>query len=274
MEALLAAMKKYHALSGEIVDYFWRDEFQQRGTPHTHMAVYIKDAPIFGVHPDSSICEFADRYITTFGEGLTAENLEAQQHKHSTKYCLRKCDQGKPSYCRFGFPKLPMLETTIVRPLPADTATDDRNKYQAIYEKIRIAVQRIDDEQRLAKKHPMKDQEQQHSSFSDFLASLGLSWSHYLLGLRSIVQKAVILYKRDPDAIRRNPYNPRLLKLQNSNTDAQLVLDPYSAANYISSYMMKTNLSLSKLMKDAYNSVRETSGNRLLKSCVLWVMYY
>jgi hypothetical protein len=60
MKALLAAMKKYHALSGEIVDYFWRDEFQQRGTPHTHIAVYIKDAPILGVHPDSSICEFAD----------------------------------------------------------------------------------------------------------------------------------------------------------------------------------------------------------------------
>jgi hypothetical protein len=107
----------------------------------------------------------------------------------------------------------------------------------------------------------MKDQERQRSSFSNFLASLGLSWSDYLLGLRSIVQKAVILYKRDPDAIRRNPYNHRLLKLQNSDTDAQFVLDPYSAANYISSYMMKTNLSLSKLMKDACNSVRKTSGN-------------
>jgi hypothetical protein len=143
MEALLAAMKKYHALSGEIVDYFWRDEFQQRGTPHTHMAVYIKDAPILGVHPDSSICEFADRYITTSGEGLTAENLEAQHHKHSTKYCLRKCDQGKGSYCRFGFAKLPMLETTIVRPLPADMATDDRNKYQAIMRKLQLLSSKL-----------------------------------------------------------------------------------------------------------------------------------
>jgi hypothetical protein len=149
MESLLAIMKKYHSLSGEIVDYFWRDEFQQRGTPHTHMAVYIKDAPILGVQSDASICEFAYQYVTTSGEGLSAENLEAQHHsKHSKMYCLRKCDQGKASYCRFGFPKLPMLETTIIRHLPADTATEDRNKYRAIYERIRIGVQRIDDEQR------------------------------------------------------------------------------------------------------------------------------
>jgi hypothetical protein len=111
-----------------------------------------------------------------------------------------------------------------------------------------------------AKKHPKRDQNRQCSSFFDFLTSLGLSWSDYLLAVRSTVQKPVILYKRDLDAIRRNPYNPRLLNLQNSNTDAQFVLDPYFAANYISSYMMKTNLALSMLMKDACNSVRETSG--------------
>jgi hypothetical protein len=39
------------------------------------------------------------------------------------------------------------------------------------------------------------------------------------------------------------------------------VLDPYSAENYISLYMMKTNSALSKLINDACNSVRETCGN-------------
>jgi hypothetical protein len=46
MEALVLVMKKYNCLTGPVSDYFWRDEFQQRGTPHTHMAVYVKDAPI------------------------------------------------------------------------------------------------------------------------------------------------------------------------------------------------------------------------------------
>jgi hypothetical protein len=82
-----------------------------------------------------------------------------------------------------------------------------------------------------------------------------------VLGLRSSVRKITILYKRDVDAIRRNPFNPRILALQNSNTDAQFVLDPYSAATYISSYMMQSNLALSKLMKDACSSVRESTSS-------------
>jgi hypothetical protein len=60
MEALLTLIKKHDCISGKIVDYFWRDEFQQRGTPHTHMAVYVQGAPILGVHSDQQICEFAD----------------------------------------------------------------------------------------------------------------------------------------------------------------------------------------------------------------------
>jgi hypothetical protein len=115
-----------------------------------------------------------------------------------------------------------MLETTIIRPLPDDTAAEDPNKFRTIYEKIRSAVQRLDDEQRSAKKRSQMIPNRQCPSFSDFLASLGLSWPDYLLGLRSTVQKAVNLYKRDSDAIRRNPFNSRLLNLQNSNTDAKL----------------------------------------------------
>jgi hypothetical protein len=104
METLLSVTKKYDCVSGPISDYFWRDEFQQRGTPHTHMAVYIKDAPIFGVQPDREGCKFIDQFITTSPDGVSAENLELQQHKHSKRYCLRKCNQGRSYYCRFGFP--------------------------------------------------------------------------------------------------------------------------------------------------------------------------
>jgi hypothetical protein len=79
--------------------------------------------------------------------------------------------------------------------------------------------------------------------------------------LRSSVQKAIIFYERDLDAIRRNPYNEKILALQNSNMDVQFVLDPYSAATYISSYMMKSNYALSKLMTDACAIVRDAGGN-------------
>jgi hypothetical protein len=59
-----------------------RVAYGKQGTPHTHMAVYIKDAPILGVHSDSRICKFADRYVSTLAEGTSIEKIEGQ-NKHS-----------------------------------------------------------------------------------------------------------------------------------------------------------------------------------------------
>jgi hypothetical protein len=126
---------------------------------------------------------------------------------------------------------------------------------------FRTAVQRIDEEQQ---KHIRKFAEApayENPSLYNFLLDFGLSWQEYVLSLRASVQKSTVFYKCALDAIRRNSFNPRLLSLQHSNTDAQFVLDPFSAATYISSYMMKTDLALSKLMKDACRSACAAEGN-------------
>jgi hypothetical protein len=114
-----------------------------------------------------------------------------------------------------------MLETTIICPLPAETSDEERRKYRAVYERIRIAVHRIDHDQQASKKCPATPTGCQPINFNQFLSQLDLTWPGYLLGLRTSVQKATILYKRNIDAIRRNAYNPKLLNLQNSNIDAQ-----------------------------------------------------
>jgi hypothetical protein len=93
MEALLSVMKKYDCISGPITDYFWRDEFQQRGTPHTHMAVYVRDTPILGVHSDRQMCEFIDRFISTSAEGVTDEDLELQQHGIQSDIAYESADK-------------------------------------------------------------------------------------------------------------------------------------------------------------------------------------
>lgn len=38
---------------GQVEDWFYRVEFQQRGSPHTHMLIWIKDAPKFGINSDT-----------------------------------------------------------------------------------------------------------------------------------------------------------------------------------------------------------------------------
>jgi hypothetical protein len=155
-----------------------------------------------------------------------------------------------------------MLPTMIIRPLPPEMSEQNCRKHRLVYSKVKKAIKQLDALQHLSKKaSEVKQLQPLPHSVSDFLSELSLSWSDYVLSLRSSVQKPTILYKRNIDALRINSYNSRILELQNSNTNAQFVLDPYSAATYISSYMMKTNLALSKLMKDACSSVRESSGN-------------
>ena len=95
---------------GEIVDYAIRIEFQNRGSPHAHCVLWVKDAPKFGQDPNDIVCAFIDKYISCKlprEEGKIRELvLAVQQHRHST-YCKKR---GK---CRFNFPHPPSSCTLI-----------------------------------------------------------------------------------------------------------------------------------------------------------------
>lgn len=43
-----SVLKSHSQPIGEIADYFGRIEFKPRGSPHTHLLVWIKDAPVYG----------------------------------------------------------------------------------------------------------------------------------------------------------------------------------------------------------------------------------
>ena len=49
---------------GEITDFFYRVEFQQRGSPHIDALLWIKNAPQFEVDSNDKIVEFVDKYLT------------------------------------------------------------------------------------------------------------------------------------------------------------------------------------------------------------------
>ena len=51
---------------GEIADYFYRVEFQQRGSPHIHGLFWVKDAPQYEKCFDEEIVNFVDKYITCY----------------------------------------------------------------------------------------------------------------------------------------------------------------------------------------------------------------
>ena len=72
---------------GKVKDYFHRAEFQQRGSPHIHMLVWIENAPTLEKkkkNTEEEIVQFVDQYLTCNADNKETANLvNLQTHKHS-----------------------------------------------------------------------------------------------------------------------------------------------------------------------------------------------
>ena len=96
----------------KIKDWFYRVEYQQRGSPHIHMMLRLEDAPIFGVDKDEDVISFIDKIITCETPSNNAELLDLvnrQTHRHS-----HTCRKKSKSICRFNYPQPPMRTTQIL----------------------------------------------------------------------------------------------------------------------------------------------------------------
>ena len=111
--------------------YNYRTEFQARGLPHVHGVLWVaqhwlEKEGITGSLVDNQegaeilanltmSCSLPDN-----DEQIKQTASEVQRHKH-TKSCRKT---GKA--CRFGFPKLPMQETVVAKPLPSEMSEDEK----------------------------------------------------------------------------------------------------------------------------------------------------
>lgn len=68
---------------GKIKDYFYRVEFQQRGSPHIHMLVWIKDAPSISKHTVDKVTDFVNLYVTCQKNDEMADLVNYQTHRHA-----------------------------------------------------------------------------------------------------------------------------------------------------------------------------------------------
>ena len=87
---------------GKIADWFYRVEYQQRGSPHIHMLIWLEDAPVFGVDSDDKVIAFIDKIIkcerpTNNPELLTLVNRQIHRHSHT-------CRKKSKTECRFQLP--------------------------------------------------------------------------------------------------------------------------------------------------------------------------
>ena len=76
---------------GKISDWFYRVEYQQRGSPHIHMLIWIKDAPQFQIDNDKEVTTFIDKIITCIkpidNPELLKKLVNRQVHRHSHTCC-------------------------------------------------------------------------------------------------------------------------------------------------------------------------------------------
>ncbi len=109
-------IKSSSHLIGEVVDFFYHVEFQQRGSPHIHGLFWIKNAPEYGKDTDEDIAKFVDSYVSCKAD---PNLVNLQRHKHS-----KTCKKRGHAVCRFNFPLPPMPRTMILEPL-AETDLDE-----------------------------------------------------------------------------------------------------------------------------------------------------
>ena len=227
---------------GKVEDFFYRVEFQQRGSPHIHGLLWIQDAPRLGEVSDEQVEDYVAKHLTTKKEGPCAQDLiKLQCHRHS-----HSCRKNKRKECRFDFPLPPMKKTCLLRPFTDPTELDCKTA-QENYHKIVSFLKSISGGSDM--------------SFDNYLEQLGLTEDEYLAALRTSIKDAKVFHQRNPDSVRVNAYNPNILEAWQANCDLQFVTSPYACGIYIVGYISKGQRGMSDLLRHACEEARKDGGS-------------
>ena len=235
---------------GSISDWFYRVEYQQRGSPHIHMLLWIKNAPIFGIDDDNEVISFIDSIITCQKPSgnlnlITLVNRQIHRHSHS-------CRKRKKNECRFNYPQPPMETTQILHPLDKDIEPHLLKNYKEMWTRIKKELNDL--------------KEGQSITFNELLSHLNVTEEDYLLALRSSLNSPTVFLKRKPNELRINNYNAPCLSAWRANMDIQFILDVYACAVYIVSYISKAQKGMSELLRKACDEAK--NGNASIKQQV------
>ncbi|XP_067306866.1 uncharacterized protein [Pseudorasbora parva] len=241
---------------GNIKDYFYRVEFQQRGSPHVHCLFWVENAPKLNEDNednDALVAAFIDHYITC--ETPREEDTELYEtvksvQKHSSRHS-KTCRQKK-TVCRFNFPRPPSSRTFVTRIIRDDLKGDDGNEMaSAILKKIKTAL---------------TDSEVNFDSTDAFFQSIGINQAVFEKAYKRCSKKKSIVLKRNPKDVWVNQYNKHLLRAWQGNMDIQYVTDAYSVVVYIISYITKAEQEMGLLLQRAQNEAM--NGNLEARSAL------
>ena len=232
---------------GKIADWFYRVEYQQRGSPHIHMLIWLEDAPVYGCDEDEDVTSFIDKIITC--ERPSGQELGPLVNRQIHRHCQTCRKKSKKAECRFNFPQPPMKSTSILYPLGNNMSQNEIRKYKDMWKDI--------------SKHLNDMQEGEEITFDQLLINLNVTEQNYYLAIRSELNSPTVFLERNPNELRVNNYNSACLSAWRANMDIQFVLDVYACAMYIVSYISKAQKGMSQLLQRASDEARD--GNSSIK---------
>ncbi|CAM4490552.1 unnamed protein product [Leuciscus chuanchicus] len=231
---------------GEVIDFFYRVEFQLRGSPHIHCLFWVKDAPEFEKDQDQDVCDFIDKYISC---KLPDPDKDPELHKivsevqmHSRNHS-KSCKKNK-KHCRFGFPKPPINRTMISRPRPPPVDQSDEGNESEETNYASFAKEQLQNVWDL-----LNDSTQSFDSITQLLHKANMTYEEYEKHIDTISTSSSIFMERRPQDCWVNGYNPMLLRAWDANMDIQFILNPYSCIMYIVSYISKAEHEMSDYLK-------------------------
>ncbi|XP_046348179.2 uncharacterized protein LOC124128768 [Haliotis rufescens] len=241
---------------GKIKDYFYRVEFQHRGSPHTHCLFWVDNAPKIDKDNDEAVKSFIDNYVTCEMPSVENDeelyNIVNSVQKHSKRHS-KTCNKNGTT-CRFNFPRPPSSETFISRPGDQDTNEKNKNEPKTL-EQTRESVKLMTniDAKAILKLiwRALTNDEQTFESVEALFTTIGISQDMFELACATLATKTNVVLKRKPNDVWINQYNANLLRCWNANMDIQYVVDAYSCVVYIISYISKAEREMGLLLNHA-----------------------
>ncbi|XP_069122503.1 uncharacterized protein [Argopecten irradians] len=252
---------------GNVIDYFYRVEFQQRGSPHTHCLFWVENAPQLDKDDDADIVDFVNRYVTCRMPSDSETDLHeivtsVQQH---SKRHSKSCKKGGKA-CRFNFPRPPSAKTFVSRLQnnSKDIKKSDPTMSAEEFEEVcshNMKIGNMTVEMAKATLNSLWERitsaDHDTETVETIFHELGLTQSVFEQACNTLTKKTNVVLKRDVNETWTNQYNPHLLLCWNANMDIQYITDAYACVVYIVSYISKAEREISQILDHAQTEAKE-----------------
>ena len=213
------------------------------------------------------VTRFADIISTvSLKDPTTVDIVRKVNFHHCTKACRKYSD-----FCRFHFPKFPVVETLVATPSQISFPDPENRKLATL--KIKLVLSKV---KKVLKDNALmtvivRDTEKQDIKSriiavlrrAEICEDLGVSnndelYNRYVECLKVSFRGYQIILKRDIDEIFINNYNSEWIRAWNANLDIQLCLDHYAIVTYIMEYLNKDESGtfefINRALKDSENA--------------------